>query len=1178
MRPKKLLLTISVYTAITAAAGCTTYFVLPTSVQNRLVYTATSGENGKEEQDNGSKFLTKLVKQVTDQGISGNLALKAQLPDNDSDSTTFNKISLTTQNLLFAMKQGEDEAGEKKTDIDLALNAQVDYNGTKLGLGVNFSTVGGAAYISVGNMISQTENLSQIDLKYKALSTDDFGGFEDVLGKILAKAMGYTDTSAMGSSWLLDTLLGSSDSKDASQKELSDSLSSGESAASSSAEAESSSGTSFSYDMKEEEGTNDFGGHTFNLTLNVEGGGTSLSPINIVLQSDSELNLRKATLGDITIGEGDKAISLSGISFETTALSGCRDAIKSLLPTNPEAYAPIVNTRGLLEDVYDVMDSKKFSLAIEGTYEDSYQYVEKSSQEETITAVTWPDSTGSDASSEATVTHKKTQDIALTGAVYADMEDEQYDVSLGASLNGKNKGIDVHYLSSSEAQKLRNLSDAAKYGDVLVSYNDYKYAMDGLGIDELLGQFADDSKKEDTDAKGTSVLDDLRNAGKSLGKFIKVLDSDGLHAIEDLRFEGILDAIKSFSSDSLGNIKLSLSLASFALGGEAALDLAINTASQNGDTVTIGAEKTIEASLSNIEIGDDKLKSLSLTLQGYPETAPYSLTAEEIAKYHYIEGLPTIAGQIKDIASDPKVSASFQVDVDKVSGSTATDYLLVEGTTAFDANQDSEKDANAKKGVGELKITENGVKVTDSNGNSVDKVHDIKLDVDPENVLLHYDSNQSSGALKDGEGINGSLSVDAVKSIGKQVIDLATDGKDRFSKFFSGAKEVAASDVLGNVMNGNLGALIEQGDLIQSMSLNEGKKEGATRAVATSSTIVLNGTSLGFDDGKDATLSVSYDADGKLSSLGLADLCTGGKKIGLTLNLTEYSDSQLASGKITKDSSFLDLESTKYLVRDAINSAQAEDYKLAGNVNVSILFSFLKAIDVDLAADVHVAGNKTYARVTGNVPLMMGINSDYTLKSGTRNTTIYYAPGRWGDSSNPSHLYVHNYDSYGGIWSKTKTEDLCYSENYFQGSNGGDHILKFILCDILNLSESTVQDKILNQEQKSSSTAMEFESLFSGGSFSFTGNADGTGAHSWGIAVNLGKLLGTNLLNTANITLGSNESGLLSSLSGKMSILDIVKANLDSFSCAYGNAISEADKTDYNNYISSYTGTVVTGE
>ena len=466
----------------------------------------------------------------------------------------------------------------------------------------------------------------------------------------------------------------------------------------------------------------------------------------------------------------------------------------------------------------------------------------------------------------------------------------------------------------------------------------------------------------------------------------------------------------------------------------------------------------------------------------------------------------------------------------------------------------------------------------------MDKIHDIKIDVDQDNAYLHYDSNQSNDRLSDDEGINARIETSSVSSIIDQVMDLLTSGQDRFTKFFSGASKSVSSGILNDLTSGKWSALLKS-KILLGVELNEAYNDTLSRKVATSSRFTLSGEALGFDKNEDGAyenlvVTIGYDGLGKIASLGLNGLKIGGKAINAEIAPQEFKEEKM-SPTLSHTMKFMDLSSLDTLVSDLITTATQSDFHIYdGTIGVKLLG--LDALTIHMSADIHVQGNKTYAMIKGSLNLIGGtlirVNGAGTKhdKSGNRVLTLYYAPGTWNDINNPGHLYLHTEDTYKtggflGIGAKEVTDvaDKCYDENYLKDS---ENLIDFLMADLLNCSDSIVNKvkDAISGGKNEDSAPLEFENLFTSMDDGFLYKENSSG-HSWDVNIDLGII--NSALGELGLSISANNKGIFTGLTGSTSIIAIIEVNLEA--SLSSKAISDSDRNSYNSYISSYQGEII---
>ncbi len=1143
-RMKKKITPWIIYGTLFSLGACGTAYMLPASgTETIIVPSSTEDDNGETLTDE-AKFVNRFLNQATGTGLSAQLNLEVAFPDKDGDDSTNNVIKLSTEDLYVYLKSDENS----KMTFNFALNAMVDYNGYGLALGINYTDT--SLYFSLGNKMQKadgslpsdphTEGMTPagaIDLKYRVTDVDDVDELAQTVADIIASV-----ERDFGSLDLITRLLGKSEGPKENEQPVEGPTESQENESGE----EESSGLDYSIVKT----ANTAGGYTFDFNLNVKD-----IAIHLTLNADEDYNLVSAFADDMTFGD----ITIRNISVYTQQVNDVPGAIRSLIPADAASYTRIVDMNNVIRDLYEIADTHKFKVSLTGSLLNKYKVAQKKEDNVSLNnEIVWPDTVDNDDSEEAEHKELESETIDFDMNAMIDIDKKAFDFDLGASYTNKDnvtstKRLAADYLPADDYDK----AEGKVAGNVLVSFNEYKFGMDHKGINELVGTFKDELEESLTDNKEEKK--DSENVLSKLEDMISFLGSDAVKAIKNGQYYKLADCITSLTSKA-DEIKAVLSLKDFDLGDDAKVELLI----KHDDT-----KKPVAINVTDLEFGDDKL-DLNLAVEGYPDDF-HSPTVEEIAQYQFIEGVPNIARQVKGLVKDPKMALDISASV--LDSENSDKGLLVSGSTAFDANKD------AKFGTGHLQLVQLGTKIK----KNVDKVHDIKIDVDQDYAYVHYDTNQSNSRISDNEGLNAKVSMTSIDSIIDQVMDLLTSGQDRFTKFFSGASKSASNGILSDLMSGKFSPLLEN-KILLDMQLNESSLETSSRKAATSSVFTLSGKALGFDKDEDGnysnlTLRIGYDGNGEIASIKLNGLKAGGKSIDAEIALQPYTTAKSAP-QLSHSMKYMDMSSLDVLVSDLITTAKQSDFHIYdGTIGVKLLG--LDALTVHMSADIHVQGNKTYAMVKASLNLIgslvlrvngAGENHD---KNGNRVMTLYYAPGTWNDVNNPGHLYLHTEDTYKkggflGIGAKEVTDvnDKCYDENYLKES---DNLITFLMGDLLNCTDTIVdkvKDAITNGKD---SDSIAFEDIFTSLDKGFVYEELANGGHSWDLGINLGIL--NSALGDLDVTITSGSSGIFNAINASTSIIAIVEANIEAY--LRPQRISDADKANYNSYIHNYNGPVI---
>ena len=1119
----KIIVRTAIYGTLFGTALGGTVYMLPNAQPEIRVVGLENLNNGNDEAETEeARFMSKLLSTVTTEGLSAKLGLTLsfadKLEEGDANKQD-NRITLKTDDLFLFLTSREDGG----MNVNLALNAVVDYNGYGVALGVNYTD--DSLYVALGQRMKDangsaivTENTEEFDVKnalnvkYRVTVDHDIEDLMTTFGDILSN---FVDTS--NPSWLLSTLGGSKGEEEASETES----------------------EGFSYELVKDHDT-ESGNKIFDLTLNIP----SFDTLTIKLVADSDFNLVSGTVEDFSF----KGVTISDVSVSTKTVYNVQEKIESLKPADADSYAYLANVNGLVRDAYNIVLDKTFSVEVNGRLTNNFRKKEETNTVKNLSAtVAWPESDGQDASAEGSSAENNAQEFIDFYANASVDLNKAFDVSatLGASYTDENeetykKELSLDYLTY-EGYDKATAEKGATPGNVMVSYNNLKFGMDHLAVDAMVAEIERDVEK------ASSSLDLSK-----LTSSIAFLSSDALNAIKAGHYWEIADCLNSVRALDNGGIYASLSLASFGFGEDSVARLTLESAE---------GKAPLTVSLEKIALGDDFL-DLTVKLTSYNEEYARHYTVEELAEFNFIEGLPTITNQIVNLVDNPQVALSFNASI--MDTDVANSGTIISGTTSFDVK--------AKSGSGKLDITQVGTKVTNASNKSVDKVHSVKIDVDPEEILLHYDSNQTKNGTDKG-GLYGRIQTGSIGNVIDTAMGLVSSGEDRFSKFLSGAEVTATSSLLQSVMGGEYSALLTH-DIIKDIVLDEAVPGGMENAkkVAKKSTIVLNSESLGLEkvNGvyKDLTVEIGYSSAGELQSLTLNNLYTGGKEISFFASMDSYSG--IPDYLTYNSTNYMDLSSIDTLVNDVLTTAEQEDFHITGSITLKAIG--ITAADAEVATDIHVDGVQTYARVSiTGLPLLGGVNNPYRSISisDSRNITVYYVPGVWGDSSQPGYVYASIYDTYKGGFLNLSTKHASYNYRYSE-SGLADNLGKILLCDWVGMSED-YYDSNFNADNDGDGTKDPFwiESLFSGKADAFTFTDHGNSGHQWDIKIDLASLAGTSILEDLDATITANANGTLTGIKASTAIISLVSAKVDITQS--NTPISSSAKADYESYVNSHS-------
>ncbi len=333
----------------------------------------------------------------------------------------------------------------------------------------------------------------------------------------------------------------------------------------------------------------------FDIGLNLSEGGEAS---HIYLTTDSQYTPTNLLIEDLTVG--DLTVDVTG-SFKLE--ENGPTAVRSRFPSSFEesGYRPIVNSLGLVERVYGLVENPRFGVALEARILNSSMM--KPGDEESDYAL----------------------NLDLEGQV--DLVDGAFDANLALLGDGQDAPV-----ASTIALGYRG-DESGEEGKAYLSYGKgMNLRMSTLTMDALLARM-----EALVPSDSPSLIDSL-------------LFNDELKAVAAGEYERVIDAVTGFSTPADNILELGLDLSHLGLGDGAEVKVRID-----GRDVEEGfAGNTARLEISGVE-------AFGIELDACIELTPYSeLASIDFDAYDSLDGLPTLFDQVSTLVNEKK--AGFHLE------------------------------------------------------------------------------------------------------------------------------------------------------------------------------------------------------------------------------------------------------------------------------------------------------------------------------------------------------------------------------------------------------------------------------------------------------------------------------------------------------------------------------------
>lgn len=941
-KAKRILLGGSLFVGVFGIAAATTFFAIPQKIIEKDI---GGGEPVITEPTGVQKLMGNLMDTLsTGLGATvktGTLNIAGK-DDGHTNVLTFNDTALKFRMDAISIH-----------DIDLVVNAKVDYNSKKRGL--DLALVNDELYFNVKNYDAPLDtDAHSWDLKYKVstASYDDVDGdgnpvTDPETGGILQYEYGKLD-------WVIEDILAILTDNDI---DISfPSLTSLITGSGNSEEGETQSSSSSidanaileSMNNMEESVVEGYPYFTWNLEI----GDVSL-PIGIKGTSDyrlSRVDLPAVTVENEVVSQGVYELT-DDIDLQLQLDIATND-LEFAVPYDKENYRSLENSLALFEKVATVAGTMQFGLDLDLD-------LTNGSEGEEATIYRFAKDEVNDAANL-----KLTGNVDAKGLKLNALDAELTFAQVGGTNGAQN--LSAKYLPNGEET------------DMYVNLNDVLRAKTTkTTLDALIGNIKDNlinNTSSATDPEGASEAQNTEvqifSAESAIGQAIQaVKDSDFLSGLNNGVYDSALDFVDYIDSND-NWIKIGLDLDPIGITGKVTVTIGKDSLDKNAVMADIDPLLTIEF---------DGIEFASFGVDGTLSLVDYStpsITETEAATYQEMLHLNGLGDQIVDIVNEKAAT----IDLDGsffVNGSTSAD-----GSTRVGASFEGKVGFSAEDRFvlgTQITVREYEEKFLQD--------HHVKLDVAPAEgedaegsiAYFSYDSlndtiDENHTNPKTSDPVSGHIATaDAMHVIGN-IIDWATGSLDnRFDRIARAISKPGDTSLLSQLTSGNYFALADL-HVLKSVSL------GATDV------FVINAEKLGLD--KDITISLDFDANDQLENINIS--ATFGDDLAkasvLDLNLG------LSSGVLSEDTRVFEdhdvahyddygslLNLAEYAVNTTTVGAVNHDghgqstYGLEANVDLVLGDYALNAVSLGGVISVDGAQLQIAAGMD-NLPVIKGIN------------------------------------------------------------------------------------------------------------------------------------------------------------------------------------------------------------
>ncbi|MCR4910942.1 MAG: hypothetical protein K5925_00225 [Bacilli bacterium] len=1098
---KKVLLRGGTFTLALALGLVGAYMVTP---QKRRTLSAPSSTtitpSTPIEETHFEKFVNKVTREVTDEGIQG---LEANF---DNFKITYKMSEDAVETNTIQLDGGFQFTMESLEDINFVANLDIDYNGKNLPLLAGF--VGKTLYVGVK------------DIRIKASQTS-FDGLIDTIENYYYAASGLDLDLSKIYNKLKSVILGDSGEKldvNALLSKFTKKPTEEDPTGVSFETVETTTENGYKFDLNVDMTTSSKDKETEEVSYKT-------NKIRVSIDVDKSYNLTKVDLKQLDFG----TLSISGaINMEVKPL-------KVLLPDydyvgNDEGdanspyynsnyhYVEVVSYDGWLKKLANLLseDNQKLGLAFTAN-----MGINKDDVKNELGKIVG--SINVDFSELIDLSEYKHDP-----SYWDDEEEVEYEFEDDPYVKKgfKTRGLDTNDLLNKVKDGLKlgleldiygqnntlysNLSLNYEEGDGYLTFNKYqvdentedavvKAKLDAASVKWMIEELPGLFQKETND-----------NEEKTSELFSFVTDSEFVTAAKTGDFSGILDMLTTLSNDDK-RINVGVDLSSLGFDGtEISLVL---------DSTYSDENKVLSLNTTDINLGNFAL-SLGLNTEQYKQVDTLDKDV-----YQSLSFLPGVFEQVADILDTKKTG--FALDGSVLSTTDGTG-LLIDGDGQFDYG--------TKYGYGDLTIKQ--LKYSKKTVNNPWATHQISLDVRNDNEdKSKNDIKFVYGDINSNENIKGKITVKTITDIIDMVMELVNDGDERFTKFVDPIMTALGMSAFSSVLDSGDYLRFAKNDLIKSVDFSE---EGIV--------VVIGGNLFGLANGNDIRISVNFKnvVKGLETSQNIESLevkliygteVESQKDISIKLSLKDFSDERLSTIKsydaANPNAKYMDFSSIKVLLDLGIRTTKLGYYNLSAVANVKA-GSVLSTGDIDIGVHILVDGE--------NVKLYSKLTLPYIVRRLSRHADLL------SPSDITSELVFETYpdgdpnktNGVGGYFMIKKTIDPRIGKDryvYYKSTSKNflDNIIKYLLVGILDLGDTIVNsigDIDLGGDSGEEKAPGKYTALLPEDGFTYNGNENNP---EWNLILELGKALNIDALKTANVKI-TGANGYLAQLVAKLNV------------------------------------------
>lgn len=485
-------------------------------------------------------------------------------------------------------------------------------------------------------------------------------------------------------------------------------------------------------------------------------------------------------------------------------------------------------------------------------------------------------------------------------------------------------------------------------------------------------------------------------------------------------------------------------------------------------TITFDYDHIESISLHGLNIKGYKL-DLDISAEQYK---PMIIVKEE---YQEFEPALEIVSAILPLIEKTEFRLEFDANVKTIDGSKKD--VNIDGGLQFDIDD--------KFGYGQATIVDRN-----------DYKHNVKVDMkSPDEMLFSYNNE-----------LNGKFNSQTLLDMFDLVVDIVKNPDEHFYELFGDLIDSLMNTPIMRIIGGDYGLAMET-NILNSLTTSE-----------TSTKMNISLDIIGLDNTMD--IEINYHKDDIqekcfLDGIKVSNLVFDGTEISFNAYLKDFEDYR-ESERLDPYTEYLDFSDIKVLLELGINTSKFEYF----HFNVDLDLSILSIINKTIPMDVKIRNNKGHVQVAAeidDIPLIPAVNKDLinleeSLNS--RKASLYYDDGTF---------YIKRVDNIEtGIlfWKKYYhvTSSQTCDVDYFL-----ENILEIFLKNMLGMSDS-IMKKIVGDGSSGISTGdsdsqIRYEKILK--NFEYNSSSE-----TFLFQINLGELVNTTMLDTADLTVYSNDSEL----------------------------------------------------